>query len=819
MAIKKTELYNSLWRSCDELRGGMDASQYKDYILVLLFVKYVSDKWSGKKDAPMEVPAGGSFADLVALKGKKDIGDKINVVIGKLAEANNLKGVITLADWNDPDKLGKDKEMVDRLTRLVAIFEDPSLDFGSNRADGDDLLGDAYEYLMRNFATESGKSKGQFYTPAEVSRVMAKVVGMGAAKRKDQTLYDPTCGSGSLLLKAAAEAPKGITIYGQEKDNATAGLARMNMILHDSAEAEIWQDNTLTKPHWTTGGTSLKAFDFVVSNPPFSDKAWSTGLKPAEDLFDRFRDGVPPAKNGDYAYLLHVLASMKSSGRGAIIMPHDVLFRGNSEAEIRRSLLKRAVVEGIIGLPPNLFYGTGIPACIVVLDKGGAGTCEGVFMIDASGGFAKDGPKNRLRHRDIHKIVDVYLNRKEIDGYSRLIPLPEIAKNEWNLNIPRYIDSSEARDSQDIEAHLRGGIPARDIEGLSAYWKVCPKLRSSLFARADRPGYFQCKIEARSLKEAILGHPEFVVFTAMARARFDVWWQAALPRLRKIGPSTRCAALASALSEELLAAFADASLVDPYDPYQTFMEYWDETMHDDAQMVAAEGWVVASRLRPILEETNKDDEGSKKKEKPDIQVGKLKLKADLIPPQLVIVRFFAEAQAAINAIQAELDEVEREMEEARDEGGGEEGLLSEVLEDGKIARPDLVARLKALGDSEGEAEEREALLRYRDLMDRGAEIGRRLKEAQKSLDAAVVERYGKLSEVEVKNLVVGDKWGASLATAFDAEIEAISSRLTGRIRELTERYEKPLSELEAEVRALTAKVNKHLAKMGFEING
>src|SRR5580692_6609953 len=252
MAIKKSELYSSLWQSCDELRGGMDASQYKDFVLVLLFVKYVSDKYAGQKDALLDVPKGGSFADMVKLKGDKEIGDKINKIIGKLAAANDLRGVIDVADFNDSDKLGRGKEMVDRLSNLVAIFDTPALDFRSNRAEGDDLLGDAYEYLMRHFATESGKSKGQFYTPAEVSRILAKVVGINQNTRQDQTVYDPACGSGSLLLKAAAEAPRGLSIYGQEKDNATWALSKMNMILHDNETAVIERGDTITNPQFTT---------------------------------------------------------------------------------------------------------------------------------------------------------------------------------------------------------------------------------------------------------------------------------------------------------------------------------------------------------------------------------------------------------------------------------------------------------------------------------------------------------------------------------------------------------------------------------------
>ena len=333
MALKKSQLYSSLWSSCDELRGGMDASQYKDYVLTLLFMKYVSDKYAGKANALIEVLEGGSFADMVKLKGDKEIGDKINKIIGKLAVANDLKGIIDVADFNDEDKLGRGKEMQDRLSKLVAIFD--ALDFRANRAEGDDLLGDAYEYLMRHFATESGKSKGQFYTPAEVSRIMARVVGIGPQTRVDQTIYDPTCGSASLLLKAADESPRGLSIYGQENDNATWALARMNMILHGHPTAVLWRGNTLSAPYFKNRDGSLKTFDFAVANPPFSHKGWTSGLHPANDEFHRFDYGVPPAKKGDYAFLLHVIKSLKSTGKAAVILPHGVLFRGDKEADIR----------------------------------------------------------------------------------------------------------------------------------------------------------------------------------------------------------------------------------------------------------------------------------------------------------------------------------------------------------------------------------------------------------------------------------------------------------------------------------------------------
>ncbi|HLQ25484.1 MAG TPA: class I SAM-dependent DNA methyltransferase [Acidiferrobacterales bacterium] len=814
MAIKKSELYSSLWQSCDELRGGMDASQYKDYVLVLLFVKYVSDKYAGQKDTLIEVPKGGGFADMVALKGNKEIGEKMDKIIGKLADAgtNRLRGVIDLASFNDDDKLGKGKEMVDRLSNLVAIFQNPDLDFSRNRAEGDDILGDAYEYLMRHFATESGKSKGQFYTPAEVSRVIAKVIGIRFAKNQSQTIYDPTCGSGSLLLKAADEAPKGITIYGQEKDNATAGMARMNMILHNNPTAEIWQANTLSAPHFKKNA-NLKTFDFVVANPPFSDKAWSNGLHPEQDEFNRFEDGIPPKKNGDYAYLLHILKSMKSTGKGAVILPHGVLFRGNVEADIRRNLVRKGIIKGIIGLPPNLFYGTGIPACIVVLDKEHAQARKGIFMIDASKGFMKDGNKNRLRHQDIHKIVDVFNKQIEVGRYSRMVPLAEIAdpKNDYNLNIPRYIDSTDPEDPQDIEAHLKGGIPKRDVEGLSAYWQVCPTLKGVLFTSGDRPGYRQLKLEAERIKPTIFAHPEFVTFTQSVRDLFDQWRTGNTRRLKGIKQHDHPKALIETISEDLLEVFAQVPLIDKYDVYQHLMTYWADSMQDDVYMLVSDGWKDANKLRLIVE-----DEEKKNKERPDFVVGKLKYKADLIPPTLVIAHYFSEDKAAVEEMEAGLEGMSRKMEEMREEHGGEEGLLSAVVDEkGNISKGALTKRLDELKEDPEAADERKVLEVYFELIEQESAAGKKVKEAQKVLDAKVAAKYPKLTEAEIKTLVVDDKWLATLATDVQTELDRVSQALTGRIKQLAERYATPLPKLTDEVAVLDAKAGEHLKRMGF----
>ncbi|HQT86854.1 MAG: type I restriction endonuclease subunit M [Acidiphilium sp. 37-64-53] len=811
MAVKKSEIYSSLWASCDALRGGMDASQYKDYVLVLLFVKYVSDKYAGDPNGVIDVPAGGSFADMLALRGQKDIGEKMNTIIARLAEANDLKGVIDVADFDDPDKLGSGKEMVDRLSSLVGIFSRKELDFRKNRAEGDDILGDAYEYLMRHFATESGKSKGQFYTPAEVSRIMAKAIGIGSARSAAQTIYDPTCGSGSLLLKAHDEAPFDLTIYGQEKDVATRALARMNMVLHNCPTAEIWRDNTLSAPHFVNNDGSLKTFDFVVANPPFSDKAWSTGLDAAHDQFDRFEPGVPPVKNGDYAYLLHVVASLKSTGKGAIVMPHGVLFRGNAEAEIRRTLIRRGIIKGIIGLPANLFYGTGIPACIIVLDKENAHARTGIFMIDASKGFVKDGNKNRLRDQDLHKIVDAFTRQLTIERYSRMVPLAEIEQQDFNLNIPRYIDSAAPEDLQDIEAHLKGGIPVRDIDALAPYWAVLPSVRAALFGPGDRAGYATPKVAPSAVKQTILDHPEFAGFAAQMRGVFAGWRAAHLEALRSIAIGDKPKRLIDTLAEDLLARCAELPLIDRYDVYQHLMTYWAETMQDDVYLLALEGWAVARVIRDLVK-----NEDGKFTETPDITLGKRKLKAELIPPPLIAARFFADALASCEALDAKAEELVREIEELDEEQGGEDGLLFDAKTDkGKLTAKSVKDRLKEIKGDRTAEDERVALQNCLRLIEREKAAADAAKAARTALDEAIVRRYATLTNAELRQLLVEDKWFSVLEAAIVGELDRVGQSLTGRVKLLTERYAVPLSNLTVEVEVLSATVDAHLKRMGF----
>ncbi|MCL3781165.1 type I restriction-modification system subunit M [Prolixibacteraceae bacterium JC049] len=903
MAIKKSELYSSLWASCDELRGGMDASQYKDYVLVMLFIKYISDKWADQPYAPITIPPGASFKDMVALKGKTDIGDQINKkIIAPLKDANHLSD---MPDFDDPVKLGDGKEKVDRLTNLIAIFEKPELDFSKNRAEGDDILGDAYEYLMRHFATESGKSKGQFYTPAEVSRIMAMIMGISNAKTTAKTeVYDPTCGSGSLLLRIGTAASAKVTLYGQEKDSATSALARMNMILHDYPTAEIKQGNTLAKPLFEEN-SNLKQFDYVVANPPFSDKRWSTGLSLPEDgKYNRFDGyGVPPSKNGDFAYLLHIIRSLKRNGKGACILPHGVLFRGNAEAEIRKNLIKKGYIKGIIGLPANLFYGTGIPACIIVIDKEDALSRKAIFMIDASKGFIKDGNKNRLREQDIRKITDVFNSQTIIDGYSKVVSIANIEEHEYNLNIPRYIDNQEKEDIQDIDAHLNGGIPNTDINDLEKYWKVYPTLKADLFSEA-RTNYSNLNIENEQINTTIYQHNEFVAFMDKMNTLYTAWETKTDDYLKALDKDCHPKQVIAHISDNLLNDYDNKPLVNNYNVYQHLLSYWHEVMQDDAYIISYDGW-KAETYRILVEN----------KQKKMVDKG---WTCDLIPKELVTNRFFVPEKTDLEQLNANLESVVSEYKELEEEHGAEEEALfgvskkadaqtnlaeftadalakyfpalqieietlnnslkanTDKLEEesknavfdslkngkGKLTKANIVKAYNAMdADAENakllnswmdlndtiasnKKQLKELLLKvekniqskidedntqeyilelciinqYIALRDKESELKKQLKTKEQELDDKLYEKYPKLTEDEIKTLVVNDKWLTMLNTAISSEIDNISQRLTKRIKVLAERYETPLPDTNQLVDDLESTVNAHLEKMGFVWN-
>ncbi|MBR6435676.1 MAG: SAM-dependent DNA methyltransferase, partial [Thermoguttaceae bacterium] len=660
MAVKKSEIYSLLWEACNKLRGGVEPARYKDYVLVLLFFKYVSDRYKGQTFADFSVPDGATFEDLVAAKGKKNVGELVDKIIQKFLEVNKLQGSLPDVSFNNSDELGTGNELVDKVSGLIAVFQNPAIDFKNNRASGDDIIGDAYEYFMMKFAQESGKSKGQFYTPSEVSRIIARLIGIGNIKQnpnKKWTLYDPAAGSGSLLIRAADEAPVDkngdsiVTIFGQEKDNATAGLAKMNLILHQKGTGEIKRGNTLANPAFTDVLGELIKFDFIVMNPPFSDKSWNDGIKISEDKYKRFDGfGYPPEKNGDYAWFLHVIKSLSSSGKAGIVMPHGILFRGNAEETIRIEVLKKRYIKGIVSLPPNLFYGTGIPACIVIIDKEDAENRKGVFLIDASRGFKKDGAKNRLREQDIEKIVQTFTKSEEIPGFSRFVNYSDILEqNEGNLNVPRYIQKIDETLPQNITAHLHGGIPAFDVDSLSKLWTISPKLKKDIFSSANKKQSFYNLALPSDEIETVITEDANIQAQKLSETNttFSQWKDSVKRKLLNIDSRTNPKTLIRDISLSLLQTYTDAELLDNYDVYDCLLNYWNGIMQDDVYAIKVNGYEVGKEIEYEYAQKKAKDENGETISVDDTSKVK-SFNGTIIPREIIETVFFAKELDDIN---------------------------------------------------------------------------------------------------------------------------------------------------------------------------
>ncbi|WRA05954.1 N-6 DNA methylase [Helicobacter pylori] len=814
MAIKKSELYSSLWAGADSLRGGMDASEYKNYVLNLLFLKYISDKARNNNFSEIEVPQGCFYEDILALEGNKEIGDKLNKIIAKIAERNDLKGVIDSVDFNDNTKLGEGKAMIDALSNLVKIFADLSL--GAHGALDDDLLGDAYEYLMRHFASESGKSKGQFYTPSEVSLLLSLLLGIDENTRQDKSIYDPAFGSGSLLLKASSLAGKnGLTIYGQEKDISTTALCKMNMILHHSADADIAKggSSTLSNPFFIENGM-LQTFDYCLANPPFSLKNWTDGLsidpkskQVINDHFNRFEDGTPPEKNGDFAFLLHIIKSLKNTGKGAVILPHGALFRGNAEGAIRKNLLTKGYIKGVIGLAPNLFYGTSIPACVIVLDKENVHARKGVFLIDASKDFKKDGNKNRLRDQDVQKMIDTFNALKEIPYYSKMVSLEEISTNDYNLNIPRYI-AAKPESEKDlfalINSHKASYLPKNEIEIYDPYFQVFKELKNTLFKKSDKEGYYALKTECENIKELITQSLEFQTFHASVLSAFDRL--ELFTTFNSLEPGFNPKTLIESVCSKVLKEFEKIEILDKYGVYQLFKDYYNEVLQDDWFLLSFNGFLSAKELRKLnpLKDKNKK---ANYLEEPDFVIQKTHYKSDLIPKNLIKQRFFEQETKELEELENALNEKEANFEEFIEEHSNEEGLFYEL----KINESVLKKELKNATDSEDKKILKTAL----ELLEAKNKALKMKNKAHEELELKAFHQYKNLELNEIKDLIIQDKWLNSLKNALENKILKRINALTSALNGIISSYSNSLLELDKEVKESESKVLEHLKDLGL----
>lgn len=756
---------------------------------MILFVKYLSDKaQQGQMD--LEVPKGCHFEDFVALKQNPHIGEEINKKLEAIREANTafIRG-LSLPNFNDDTKLGTGKTKVETLSKLIGEFERDELDFSLNRAADDDLLGDAYEYLMKNFAAESGKSKGQFYTPAEVSRVMAKVLHLEGFVRAKDTIYDMTCGSGSLLLRALSETNGLPTLYGQEKDSTTASLAKLNMLLHGIVSAVIQVGDTLNDPQFTTL-SMLQTFDVCVANPPFSQKGWLASGGESDEYNRWNKHMLPPAKCGDYAFLLHLIASMKAdTGRGACILPHGVLFRGNAEYTIRRHIVEHHLIKGIIGLPPNLFFGTGIPACIIILDRRDATTRSGIFFIDAKEGFMKDGAKNRLREQDIQRILDAWNAQEAIPHYARLATWQEIKANDFNLNIPRYITPRDTEVHQDIECHLHGGLPLTDIDAMDLYWQACPTLRFALFS-TDEAGRIHLATTKDHIAEAVATDKSFLRQSALFEGELQEWAEQVRPQMMAITSNCQPKRLIAEWSERLLATSkAGASLVDPYAVYDRLMNYWAQTMQDDCYMIANDGWTLPGDLLST----------KRRGTYPDIH-------CDLLPVEIVLAEYFKDETDAIATAEQKVDEAQSAIDDYVEKHADDFDNLESVSE--------ATVRKAIKQGTVPAAACQEYLKRTKDKKD----AARALSTLQDALTKKVLDRYQALTPDDIRRLVVDRKWLATVLDSCREEMNTLTQQLTADISALATRYEYTLPELEAEVQRGEQEVSRYLSQMGFNID-
>ena len=558
----------------------------------------------------------------------------------------------------------------------------------------------------------------------------------------------------------------------------------------------------------------LKTFDYIVANPPFSTKSWLKSAK-AEDEYKRWGEGIkigiPPEKNGDYAFLLHIVRSLKQTGCAACILPHGVLFRGNAEAQIRKYLVaEKRYIKGIIGLPANLFFGTGIPACIIIIEKSEAAGRKGVFMIDAKSGYMKDGAKNRLREQDIRRIVDVWQSQRDVPHFARFVPMEEIERNDYNLNIPRYVSAPDTEILQDIDAHLYGGLPKHDIDQLATYWDVCPSLRSDLFSgHPTREGYYSLNCEQDAIRDTVSANADFQKQSEVFKRSFADWCDKHREELNSLVQGFAPKMLIEQLGNSLLDIFGtDKSLVDAYDVYDCLMNYWGETMQDDCYMISSGGWTV--QLYTPQPASKKNDDKKKKEKKAATPED---IVCDLLPVPIVIDEYFADKRDLIIAAEELLSQNEAQLAELIEEQA-ENYLDEDNFPDSKMTDANIKKHIKTL-DKKADAEELAVLQKYLDLKGDISLNKKLIKERKYDILSALVVKYAALSEEDIKRLVIEKKWFASLGSRLDGEMQRISQCLTSKVSALAERYAQTLPEIDAEIADLEAKVANHLKLMGY----
>lgn len=854
--ITSEEIKKRLWSGANELRGSMDASRYKDYMLGLMFYKFLSDKTletfktSTRMNHVTEAELVKAYTEARETYGST-LDTTIQKILGYYVKPEYLYQVWIENINSGEFELQKVTDSLHEFERSISteegssdfkgLFASSTIDMtdtalGSNLNERSkniqalimlfadlnmvalqksDILGDAYEYLIGQFAMESGKKAGEFYTPHQVSEVMAQIVSKSS---KIEQIYDPTVGSGSLLLTVGkhldTNAQKDLHYYGQEKNTATYNLARMNLLLHGVRPEKMTIRNADTLSFdWPEDpekpGEGVQ-FDAVVMNPPYSVKNWNKAdLKVSDPRFE-IAGTLPPDSKGDFAFLLHGLYHLRKGGTMAIVLPHGVLFRGGAEGEIRKRLIERNHIDAVIGLPSTLFTNTGIPVTVLILKKDRR-LDDPMLIIDASRDFIKVGKQNVLQEKHIARIVDIYMERKTQEGYSALVGREEILANDYNLNIPRYVVAKSEEIAQDVDAHLLGGIPEDNIQELQILDAMAGEiLKSSL--EEIRPGYLKLNKSMEDLREEVLSSKKFADVSAEVVAKTEKYINKYWNIIINISKDDNAREIMDQMLLEIKSILSDHDFVNAYDGYQLIAEIWNHSLTEDTEKIGQSDFYTVAKTR-IPHMVTKGT-GDKRREEQDGWI------SNLIPSDLIVKQIFAENADKIEKLRQSLSETESELDELVEAAKVEESEENEVLYDciskNKDDEPGNSFAAKAIKDelkkhSKG-TEEYQLIRKVQDLMEDKSKNTKEIKNLETQLKEAVEEKISLLTNEEIDALA-HEKWFGSLILNVENLVKKPLEKELDILKELKGRYEDTLNDLDREYQEIEASFESMLAEL------